>query len=142
MQLKILFSLSICVFLISCEKDDSGTIDPILLTGAWRLHHVEIDHPAGSAINDLIAGTSILNLKNNETYYRNYVSGDWQVTGHTLTLDPVTELGIDPWSYTIIEVTPEKLRVRIFLTEGAYHGNFPEVEEDEILDITEEYIRE
>ena len=116
-------------------------MDSRFLTGTWRLEHVRFNQIEGTEINDWISTSTILSIQEDKAYFRNYVAGTWSLEDNTLTLDPGATFPNFYWEYEVLELTEEVLEVRISLTEGEYCCNFDEFEEDEVLVITERYVR-
>lgn len=128
------------VLLFACEKEDKAP-DRGLITGTWRLEQVIFNETDGVEINDWISNSTILNIDANGFYYRNYVGGEWIINNRTLILDPGETMPEFYWEYEVLALSKETLKVRISLTEGQYCCDFDQFEENDVLSITETYIR-
>lgn len=95
----------------------------------------------GNLINDWISSGVILNINNNNTYYRNYITGAWSINKDILFLQPDSNLIDFFWEYKIVELTENSLEMRVNLSEGQYCCDFAEFTSDELLTINEKYIR-
>lgn len=129
------------ILLYSCDKEDDSVINPNLITGTWRLEQVTFNQTNGTEINDWISNSTILKIDNNKSYYRNYVGGEWSLDNQVLVLNPGETLPNFYWEYKVLELTEGILIVQISLTEGEYCCDFDQFKEDEVLMITEKYIR-
>lgn len=135
--------LTICLLLFgSCSRNN---IESSMLLGTWRLSKVQFDEVASTEINnwnDWISGNTILNLGEGQSYYRNYVSGTWVLSDNQLLLTPRNNLQMDSKMYDVISVTDSVLTLQIHTTDRLYCCNFEEFEDEQILQITEVFIRE
>lgn len=132
---------SIClIFLVSCNKKEV-LFDPEMIAGTWHLENVTLNEIIGTDISPSLGNSAILTLDQDNSYYRNYVIGNWSVDNRNLILDSDDYMDIPNWEYVILQATAEKLELLIFLTEGQYYGDFDEFEADELLTIKETYIR-
>ena len=135
----LLFTISLTL-LFSCNKEENE-INPNLITGAWILEQVSFNEIDGTEINDWVSNSTILYIGDNNSYYRNYIGGEWSLNENKLILNPGANLKNFYWEYQILELTEKSLRVRIDLTEGQYCCNLEQFEEDELLMITENYVK-
>ena len=97
MKISIVLTMMSFVLLLSCDKEGNDIFNPNLLTGTWRLDQVTFNQLDGSEINDWVSNSAILNLDENNSYYRNYVSGDWSLQDKVLILNPLEGLGDFYW---------------------------------------------
>lgn len=95
----------------------------------------------GNSINNWVSSSTILSLSSDNTYYRNYVLGEWEFNHTTLALNAEGPSDDFDWEYEVLDVTEEILRVRISLNEGEYCCDFEEFEDNELLVIEESYTR-
>lgn len=129
---------SICLILfISCNKD-KNIIDPDLIAGAWELQEVTCNQIDVMDINSGISINTILNIGDDNFYYRNYISGDWTLNNHTLELKPNESLNMSKREYEVLALSEDRLELQIPLTESQYGCDFDEFG---ILTIKETYIR-
>ena len=92
------------IFLISCNKEETE-INSNLIIGGWKLEKVSFNNIDGTEINDWISKSTLLNFDDNESYYRNYITGNWSVSEMQLKLVPKEELRQDDWNYEILQKT-------------------------------------
>lgn len=135
----LLFTISL-TSLFSCNQEEIE-INQDLITGQWNLEQVTLNNINGTEINDWISNSTILNIDDNKSYYRNYVSGEWSLIDDKLNLIPIQELQIDSWNYQILELTKKTLKIKVYLTESEYCCDFEQFVDDEILTIVETYIK-
>jgi hypothetical protein len=132
------------IFLFSCNHDQNNEeieINSSLITkGAWRLEQVTFNNINGTEINDWISSSTTLTIDDNNSFYRNYISGEWTINDDVLKLSSTQQgLQINNWNYQILELTEKTLKLKIELTEGEYCCDFEQFEEHEILTIVETY---
>lgn len=128
-------------FLFSCVKEDNHVIDPNLITGSWRLELVTVNQIDGAEINDWISNSTILRIDENNSYYRNYVTGEWAINDKMLVLNPGEDMPNFYWEYEVLELLEDTLTMQIKLTEGQYCCDLDQFTEDEVLTFTEKYVR-
>lgn len=133
--------------LFSCERPEEVNIDQRLIIGDWRLEEVNFNGIDGKDINDWISNSTILGIGKNGTYYRNYDTGTWSLNKDKLILDSShDDMADDKTSLTrefkILKLTDNILKLQITLTEGRYCCDFEEFETEELLTITETFVKE
>lgn len=139
---EIVVATSLALFIVSC----SGMVSPDsdLLGGYWRGEKSFIN---GEEEDTKWAEEVILGLFPSEEgenfYYRVYENGTWVLKGDQLNCSPREDLGIPPYSYTIIEVTDDRLilerkNIRAKELQRSVEGISP----DEIITFREEFRRE
>lgn len=126
--------------MISCDKTPLITSEN--LVGNWRTESVSFNGVNSSELTTWLNNANFMGISSGGSYYRNYTTGTWSVDEDKFTLHPIPELGIQPWTYTIIDYSETSLTLSIELTEGEYCCDFEEFESDEILSITEKYVRQ
>jgi hypothetical protein len=144
MKTSSLLLIVICfISTVSCEQKESklSKVDTTLLTGGWNLEEVTFNSIDGTEINEWISNSTVLHLDEDQTYYRNYVSGKWSLEDKKLILNPADDSKFYYWEYGIITLSKTKLEVRIELTESQYCCDFEQFEDDEIITITETYTK-
>ncbi len=134
----IYFIISASLF-FSCSEE-TVEIQPDLLLGGWNLEKVEIDDLDGTKINDWVSSAALY-FDKDQSYYRNYVGGEWTVSGDKLILDPTEGLEQFYRESKILLLSDNTLKVRMNLTESQYCCDFEQFGDDEILTITETYTR-
>ena len=128
-------------FFISCDKEEVKNYTDLII-GNWTIQEVTFNNTNGTDINDWISASTVLNFEEDESYYRNYVNGNWFVDGNQLKLIPRQELQLTDWNYEILQLTENTLKVKIELTESEYCCDFESFESTDVLTIVESYKRE
>jgi hypothetical protein len=103
-----------------------------------KLTIISID---GNDLNPIISTSTILQLSNSKTYYRNYVHGTWALSKNNFSIHP-NDAEIDDWKYKIIYLIYTELTVQINKTEEKYFCDFDQFESNKILQITIIHSRE
>ncbi|MFT6867429.1 MAG: hypothetical protein ACJA08_002272 [Cyclobacteriaceae bacterium] len=127
----------ILIFIVACKSDD---IEPELLTGGWTLEQIIIEGSNSNKVLDQEAVSVALFIDEDHSYYRNYVTGVWSLNDNNLVLD-ASPLFNNYWECSIIKLTENVLELQIKLTEQQYLYDFDQFSDDEILTITESYVR-
>lgn len=129
--------------LFSCEKPEGVNIDQRLIIGTWRLEEVTFNGIDGKDINDWISNSTVLDIGEHGRYYRNYDRGTWSLDKDKLILDSsYDDVSSLTREYRILKLTDDILKVQITLTEGQYCCDFEEFESEELLTITETFVKE
>ena len=124
----------------SCSSPQSESIDTDLVKGTWQLEQVTFNDLDGYQINEWISNSTILNIDDN-FFYRNYIVGTWSIDRDRLILKPDSALSDFLWDYEILELSANLLELQIILSEGQYCCDFDEFDSDELITITETYMR-
>lgn len=135
--LKEILLITILIFTVACKSDD---IKPELLTGGWNLEQVVIEGLGTNRVMDQDEVSVALFIDEDQSYYRNYITGVWSLNANSLVLD-ASPIFNNYWEYSILKLTKNVLELQIKLTEGQYMYDFEDFNDTEILTITESYAR-
>lgn len=135
--LKETLLIIVLIFTVACKSDD---IKPELLTGGWNLEQVVVEGSGTKKVLDPEEASVALFIDEDQSYYRNYITGVWLLNDNNLVLDASPLLN-NYWECSIIKLTKNVLELQIKLTEGQYMYDFEDFDDTEILTITESYAR-
>jgi len=138
-KIKLLLFITLISIVFSCNKDDVTELNPDLITGEWRMEKVTLNGIDGTEFNDYIS-QAILYIGEDESYYRDYISGNWIMSEKTLSLIPLY-LDYGERNYEILELTEDTLQMKIELTESEYFVDLELFDSSEIITIIETYKR-
>lgn len=134
----ILAPLILTVFIFSsCIQNEEFVPSPDVLIGSWKSETIEIE--SLSSEGSVSWGTSFLYIGEDNSFFRNYMSGNWELSDNHLILN--NSFDIQPWTYKVIDFSKNTMTLQIQTTEGEFCCNFEEFESDEILLVTEKYVR-
>lgn len=136
-----LLVLTILILLLACSQEDNQMVNSDLITGEWTLEQVTINQIDGDEINNWINTGTTLSLDENKSYYRNYIYGEWVLNKETLSLNPSEVFSSFQQEYEIMKLTENALILHVSMTESEYCCDFGQFESDEMLSITETFIR-
>jgi hypothetical protein len=122
------------LFFAAC-KDDSA--NPLDVTGDWQSRSIYVK---GKLQEDLSNSTWLL-LKKDNVFQRNYVIGKWSLKEKNLELTPDADASIEPMNYKVINFSDASMTLEITLTEKEYGWDFEDVDADELITVTEIYIK-
>lgn len=131
-KLKLMFLIGAGIALASC-KDTS--VEPEDLSGDWYSEEIYVN---GKFVEE-ISTTTHLGLKENQTYYRNYVVGKWSFSSEKLYLSPNANIDTQPFTYEIESISDTSLTLKITLKEREYPWDFEDVEAEETITVIEKY---
>jgi len=129
------------VIISSCENEEYNNIKPDSIIGTWKLSEITFNQTNGIEINDWISTNTTLNFEKNKSFYQNYVSGEWVLSDQTLLLN-VGQNSLQLYrEYSVLEVNENILKIQITLTDEQFCCDIEQFEPDELLTITESYIK-
>jgi len=133
------FLLIACLVVLSCEEHKF--VRPEAIVGSWRSEAVYLNGVNSEQYFDWLNTGSVFIIKNDNTYARNYVWGNWRLSNEELRLEANENMGMVDWNYKIIEQTKDQLTLELHLTESQYCCNFDSFTDTEIITIKEVYKR-
>lgn len=140
-SLRHFFLLLLISALIACSEEEvtkaPKPFSKESLSGFWTYKQVLLN---GTDVEVLLPGFSVsnfLHLKNDDTYGKAYIIGDWKIKGEYLKLNEHYSTSSEARYYKVIAVNENSLTLEIKLTKSEYRIGVPQFEEDEILTITE-----
>lgn len=123
------------VLAFSCMNNQEMMVEKEDVIGAW--------HSDGMVLKSLEDGETLnweggtwLNIQRNGSYYRNYVSGNWELEGDEIFLNPSPELSVPSSRYRVIEYSVKSITLEMRGVELNF-GDFDEFRSDEELIVTE-----
>ncbi|MCJ8164543.1 hypothetical protein MKJ04_06765 [Pontibacter sp. E15-1] len=128
--------MSLAIVMICCKEDDH--LESTLLIGDWQSEEIYVN---GKLQDAWINNSTILSIRVDQTYYKNYTSGSWLMQEDNITLIPRADLSIKSHQYKVIEASNDLLMLETTLTEGDYGRDFDQVETDEQITVREKFRR-
>ena len=135
----ILIICTLCLF--NACGDDTTPIEELDITGPWNLVQIFINGEDGDTYHSSLNTAAAMEIRDDYTYYRNYIAGTWSLDGSSLDFVPESYYGIPTWEYEVINVTETQLVVVIHTTMGVYGWGLDEFDQNEIVKILEIYER-
>lgn len=141
-QIVFALSLSMAIFIVSCDSSESFQFEENDIVGAWNLESLTID---GKDLKDISPGFSyatslVYNI--DKTYYRNYISGTWSLEKDKICLKANPDLDYPDWSYRIISMDSELLIIELEMSTTEYCCTFENYDTDQMRVIVETYSRQ
>jgi hypothetical protein len=133
--------LAVCFGVLSCDEDNVTTVRPEAIIGSWRSETVYLNGVNSEQYVDWLNTGSVFIIKDDNTYARNYVWGNWRLCNEELKLEANADMGMADWKYKIIEHTEDRLTLELNLTESQYCCNFDSFTDAEVITIKEVYKR-
>lgn len=138
--------IALPLFFGSCKKDSPvPPDDPVKdedVTGTWNSELITINGVNSSQYAEGLNTSTHLGIEADGNFYRNFVTGTWDLRNDSLILTPNQNQNLHPWNYKVIDVTANTLTIEIHTTEVEYMYDFDEFGSDEVLTFVETYRRE
>jgi len=128
--------IGLITVLSSCKETDEIKVSEI--ANVWQLEEVYVN---GQLQDSRQMPATHLGIQENNTYYRNYVSGTWTISGNKIEFSPIEELGLSTRQHQILEHTGDILILESSTTEKEYFWDFEDVAEDEVITIREKFVK-
>lgn len=133
--------LHVLIFIVSgmistsCLDNQQVIVDKEDVIGLWKSEGVQFRSlEDGEALNR--EGGTWLSIQRDGSYYKNYVSGKWELEGAEIFLNPNPALSVPSSRFKVIEYSAKSITLE---TRGAElnFGDFDEFRSDEELIVTE-----
>lgn len=135
--LNLISLIGLIIYLISCKETDE--IKASEIANVWRLEEVYVN---GQLQDSTQLSATILGIQENNSYYRNYVSGTWVLSGNWIEFSPLEELGLSTKRHQVLEHTGDLLLLESSMTEKEYLWDFEGVAEDEVVTTREKFVKD
>ncbi|MEX0719864.1 MAG: hypothetical protein WD059_04290 [Balneolaceae bacterium] len=123
----------------SCIQNEEFVPSPDVLVGSWESESIEIESLSGEGL--MSEFTTYLFIGEDKSFYKNYMSGNWELSDNHLILNLNQFFDIQPRTYKVVDFSRNTMTLQIQTTEGEYCCNFEEFESNEMLLVTEKYVR-
>ena len=139
--LQAVFLLFMLLLMFSCQQDELPVPQEADLWGSWRLQTQDIQDENREAVENSFPASALMSIDENGSFYRNYVSGSWNLNGRLATFVP-SNSAMEVTSYRILEMTESSLKWEARLTEKELLFNIPGIDRDQTLIVTEVFMKE
>ena len=141
MRYLLLFSLTLIAFSCKDKEYTEPEVQPEQITGIWQLQAVSFNGVDGNNLSPTFEPATTMNVSPDNTYWRNYVTGNWEIDQLTIRFLPNAELSAPGLQFEFVSATTSELTLKLKLTEAQYRWDFEEFNEDQELEIIEVYKR-
>jgi len=136
------FFLSLLILLISCEGNQPTPILKEDLVGVWRSDTFTASDLQGNLLQVWNETHQIMGLGDNNSYFRTYISGTWQLNGGLIEFSSNASLNIPMQRFKVNSVTENTLEMEIQLTAKEVGVDSTIAQPDDLIVFKEDYVRE